>query len=139
MVPYACERSHAPSSPLFLCASRDAVTQTPGHPCWVRRPRACGVLRQSCPWPRRLWQYTRLGHDAVRAPFPLGAQRALGSDQLAHVHEMVAGGLHGGLDVVETIRAEECHGLRHGLGGPPAPHHEREAGETGAQLLAEIA
>ena len=85
-----------------------------------------------------VWRFNTLGTDAVRSSIPLGDQRALGGDQLAHVHDVVAGGLHSGPDVVEAIRAQERHGLRHGLGRPPAPHHEGEAGEAGAQLLAEI-
>ena len=65
-------------------------------------------------------------------------QRGTGGDQLAYVHDVVAGGLHGGPDVVEAIRAQERHGFRHGLGHPPAPHHDREGGAADAQLLAEI-
>src|SRR4029453_10354523 len=136
--PHACEVSHAPSSPLSPCASRGDITRTPGHTCCARRPRKRCLLRQYFQWPRRLRRCTRLGNDAVRSPIPLGNQRALGGDQLAHVHDMVAGGLHGGPDVVKTIRTQERHGLRHRLSRPPAPHHEGEAGEAGAELLAEI-
>jgi hypothetical protein len=41
------------------------------------------------------------------------------------VHDVVTGALHGSAEVVEALRAQERHRLRHGLGGPPAPHHER--------------
>ena len=68
-----------------------------------------------------VWRGNTLGNAAVRSLLPLREQRALGGDQLAHVHDVVTGALHGSAEVVEAIRAQE----RHGLGGPPAPHHER--------------
>jgi hypothetical protein len=85
-----------------------------------------------------VWRGTTCGPGTVGSLIPPRSQRVLGGDQLAHVHDVVTGALHGGPDVGEAIRAQERDGLRHRLGRPPAPHHEREAGEAGAQLLAQI-